>query len=111
MRRIRRLCLLLTTLLSLAGVFSGCAAPDEREIPSLIKQLSNRDAAKRNQAALALAAYGPKAKPAVTRLIRLLDDPNRGVQSGAAYALRQIGSQEASQALDEKELRDNQRRH
>jgi HEAT repeat protein len=33
-------------------------------------------------------------------LIRLLSDPNPGVQSSAAFALRKIGTPEAQTALD-----------
>ncbi|MCB0322357.1 MAG: HEAT repeat domain-containing protein [Bdellovibrionales bacterium] len=69
-------------------------------MPKLIKQLSAKDSSTRNKAAYALAGYGADAKPATRALIARLKDPNMGVRSTAAYALRSIGTPEATKALD-----------
>ena len=54
----------------------------------------------RNAAALALAKCGKLAEPAVPRLSSMLYDPNVGVQSSSAYALREIGSPAAVAAIE-----------
>ena len=70
-------------------------------MPRLSKQLSDKDAHKRNEAALALAAYGKAAEPATSALIRALWDDNMGVRSAAALALDKIGSAQAKKAIED----------
>ena len=88
------------TMMLLGLTYLSCHTSAEKNLPPLIKKLQSADVETRNQAALALAPYGERAKPAVPGLIRLLGDPNTGVRSSAAYALREIGTPEANTALD-----------
>lgn len=77
----------------------GCTDP--KKVPIYISQLSSSKASERNDAALELGYIGaPHAKKAVPYLIPLLTDPNPGVQSAAAYALRRIDTLEARSALE-----------
>lgn len=75
------------------------ACCDSSAIPEHTRNLYSSDAKERNLAALALARCGENAKGAVPRLTAMLYDSNVGVQSSAAYALRQIDTQEARDAL------------
>ena len=78
-----------------------CSCTDPKKVPLLTRQLTSSDSSQRNQAALELGYIGsPHANVAVPSLIKLLSDPNPGVQSSAAYALRKIGTPEAKRALD-----------
>ena len=94
--QLRTLSIALSLALGFAAV--SCANP-EVEVPKLIKQLKNNDAHKRNRAAMELASFGSDAEPAVRALSALLADPNGGVRSSAAFALRKIGTPEAERAL------------
>lgn len=80
-------------------VLSSCKAPANERVPELIEKLSNRDSSSRYHAALELGSYGKDAQQAVPDLIRLLNDPNGGVQSAAAYSLRVIDTPEGREAL------------
>lgn len=101
MTRLLRLRLTLVLLATLASALPACR-DHARDLPLLIKQLSDKESTIRNKAALELGAIGKKAEPAVPALIRLLKDPNGGVQTSAAYALRQIDSPRARKALAHK---------
>lgn len=82
------------------GIAMGCHSTTEADVKRVIKEMSSPDPAVRNRAAMECArfgAYGPKVVPA---LIKLLSDENNGVKSGAAYALRKIGTPEANRALE-----------
>src|SRR5262249_46999029 len=57
----------------------------------LTEALRSPNRAARAAAAWALGHLGPKAAPAVPRLIELLADPAEGVVSGALFALGEIG--------------------
>lgn len=74
---------------------------DAAEVPALTRKLSSTDTSERNQAALTLSRMGEKAEPATRALIGLLKDPNAGVRTSAALALREIGTKESIHALDE----------
>ena len=78
----------------------ACKESTKTAVPRLIEKLTAEEAHQRNEAALALAAYGEDAEPASKQLIRLLSDKNYGVRSSAAFALRRIGTKEATAALD-----------
>lgn len=69
-------------------------------MPAQLRNLHSSDAGTRNEAALALARCGSLAERAVPRLIQMLYDDNVGVQSSAAYALRQIDTPAAREALE-----------
>lgn len=93
--------LLLIELLIILSL-SACCKSDQ--IPRYIRDLRSSNAKVKNEAALELANCGsPKADAAVSDLIRLLYDPNVGVQSSAAYALRRIATPEAEKALQRAE--------
>lgn len=79
----------------------GCC--DKASVPEHLKKLYSSQSKERNAAALALAKCGKLAEPGVPRLVSLLYDSNVGVQSSAAYALREIGSPEAVKALERAE--------
>ena len=81
----------------------SCSEPAETAVPKLIEKLHSADKRERNQAALALAGYGKAAEPAVTALITVLRDPNPGIRTSAAYALREIDTPDAQAALDRAE--------
>lgn len=78
----------------------GCKEAADTAVPKLEKELLSKESSKRNQAALALAAYGPDAKKAIPALTRRLQDENSGVRTSAAFALRSIGTAEAERALE-----------
>jgi HEAT repeat protein len=78
---------------------SSCCS--ESDIPVARKKLFSASARDRNQGALDLAGCGSKAGSAVPRLIELLYDENKGVQSAAAFALRKIDTPQAREALEE----------
>ena len=79
---------------------SACSDP-KKEVPLLIEQLRSPESHTRSQAALRLGRIGPPhANRAQRDLIRLLNDPNPGVQSAAAYALTSIGTKEAMAAYN-----------
>ncbi len=79
---------------------AGCHKTTEADLKRVIKAMHSADPTVRNQAALEAAGFSGAADKVVPELIRLLDDENRGVQSGAAYALRRLGTAEARKALD-----------
>ena len=89
---------LLAIVISL--LVAGCGGSDPKAIKGLISELQAKETSKRNQAALKLASYGEVAAPAVPALTQRLKDPNGGVRSSAAYALRAIGNKEAEEALE-----------
>lgn len=89
----------LTIFLLLTMLAGGCRNTGEADVKRVIKAMHSSDPAVRNQAALEAAGFGDAASKVVPELIRLLNDENRGVQSGAAYALRRIGTPEAERAL------------
>lgn len=93
LRALRHLVLALVLLL-----FVGCC--DKEGVPDTIKKLYSSQAKERNVAALALAKCGKLAEPAVPKLSSMLYDPNVGVQSSSAYALREIGSPAAVAAIE-----------
>lgn len=66
-----------------------CYRSDERDIPLLIRALTDVDPAVRGYASVGLARIG---KPAVTSLQKALTNPDRDVRASAAYALGQIGA-------------------
>lgn len=78
---------------------NGCC--DKPALSRNTTALSSGNAGERNRAALALARCGSDAKAAVPRLIALLYDDNVGVQSSAAYALRQIDTPDARKAMQQ----------
>jgi HEAT repeat protein len=82
------------------GFFIGAGCCKEGDLPALQRALYSTQAADRNHAALELAKCGSKAQPAVPRLATLLYDPNVGVQSSAAFALRKIDTPEARRAIE-----------
>jgi HEAT repeat protein len=88
-----------------SGVFAlalmGCC--DKASVPEHLQKLYSSQAKERNVSALALAKCGKLAEPGVPRLISLMYDSNVGVQSSAAYALREIGTPEALKALERAE--------
>jgi HEAT repeat protein len=63
----------------------------------IVKKATNED---RRQAALVLGAIGPKAKPAVDTLVRLLDDDDELVREAGMTALEQLGPQAAEAVPD-----------
>lgn len=65
----------------------------------MTKLLYSERAKDRNAGALSLARCGEDAQGAVGKLSQLLYDPNPGVQSAAAYALREIDTKQAQAAL------------
>jgi HEAT repeat protein len=83
-------------LLTIASLSACC---DEAGIPKRIQGLYSSEAKTRNDSALALARCGSAGRGAVSRLADLLYDPNVGVQSASAYALRKIDTPDARQYL------------
>ncbi len=77
----------------------GCSGDTAAELKRLKQELKSSDPRTRNQAALQTASMGKKAEPLVPELIGLLRDPNGGIRSSAAYALREIDSPSAQAAL------------
>lgn len=88
-------------LLGLVSFLGGCC--NDKEIPKLTQNLYSGEPRERNDAALGLARCGDEAEGAVNRLAQLLYDENTGVQSAAAYALRQIDTESARAALERAE--------
>jgi HEAT repeat protein len=82
-----------------AALLAGCC--DKEALPEAFDQLYSSQAAERNKAALVLARCGERSDKAVPRLSQLLYDENVGVQSSAAYALQEIGTEKAKAALAE----------
>lgn len=79
----------------------ACKQKSPQQLDKLITELQSPDPKKRNAAALEISGYGEDGKQAVGPLIRLLNtDPNRGIKTSAAYALRSINTKEAKAALD-----------
>ena len=70
------------------------------ELKTLKRDLRSSDTKVKNQAALRAASFGKSAEPLVPELIMLLRDPNGGVRSSAAFALREIDSDDARAALE-----------
>lgn len=92
--RVLRLGLMLCGSQILLG---GCC---DRECMANAKRGLYSDQAKtRNESALALARCGDSAADTVPRLGQLIYDENVGVQSAAAYALRQIDTEQARKIL------------
>ncbi len=77
----------------------GCC--DNEALPKMKRNLYSQNASDRNEAALGLARCGAKAKDVVPRLASMLYDSNVGVQSSAAYALREIDTPDARRALEQ----------
>lgn len=78
---------------------SGCGqnpqpdnAVSEKDVQSLIAQLSNEDKKMRADAAWKLKELGPKAEAAVPALTETLKDREVNVRIAAVYALTAIGS-------------------
>lgn len=92
----KRVCV---TMYLSAVLLLGCC--DSDKINQNINALSSSKAKDRNDAALALARCGSRASGAVRILGGLLYDENVGVQSAAAYALREIDTPEARRLIDE----------
>lgn len=70
---------------------------DQQEVDSLLPLLSDKNATKRYWATLAFASI--KDKSVVDTLATLLNDPIADIRTVAAYALGQIGKEEAQTAL------------
>lgn len=81
----------------------GCC--DDDGLADAKRALYSGQAKARNDAALALARCGDKAADSVARLGQLLYDENVGVQSAAAYALRQIDTKQARGILEQAQAR------
>ena len=98
MLAIARRAILSTFLLAvLIATIVGCC--DKDQIPQFSQGLYSSKAKIRNQSALDLAKCGNAASRSVPRLAELLYDENVGVQSSAAYALREIDTVEARGAI------------
>ncbi len=78
----------------------ACHTASTDDIPRLVKALKHSDSSVRNQAAMELASLGEDGKSAVPALAQALSDPNGGVRSSVAFALRKIDTPEARRALD-----------
>lgn len=87
---------------------SACC--DQKAIPKMSRALYSNDPKVKNEAALELARCGKAAGGAVTQLSVLLYDGNVGVQSSAAYALRQIDTKQAREVLKRVQEEREQRR-
>lgn len=85
---------------TVAALGACCKSED---IPRQMSLLYSNNAKEKNQAALALAQCGKHASSAVPRLIELMYDPNVGVQSSSAYALRKIDTPAARIAIEKAE--------
>jgi HEAT repeat protein len=111
-RQARPLVALLVALLITAG---GCRNPRQIDysVASLVKTLKeDKDPNMRYWAAESLGKFGPEALSAVPDLIEALKDDSKMVRMGVAYALGELGSADATAALQEalrdpeKEVRD-----
>ena len=83
-------------LLTILTLTSCC---DSDSIPKYTRWLTSSVAKERNEGALQLARCGEKAAGTVPRLSEMLYDDNAGVQSSAAYALREIDTPAARKAI------------
>lgn len=81
------------------------SAPEDenKDLPTLVKVLSDSDPNKRAQTASVLGRYGSEAKMAVPALIKCLKDDVEDVRKSAAEALGQIGNLTQSNLPDLKE--------
>jgi HEAT repeat protein len=85
----------------LTSILALSACCDSKSLPVAMQNLYSAQPSERNEAALELARCGADAERAVPRLAQLLYDPNVGVQSAAAYALRKIDTESARNVLDQ----------
>jgi HEAT repeat protein len=92
----------------IALALGGCC--DNEALPKMKRDLYSQTASERNEAALGLARCGAKAKDVVPRLSSMLYDSNVGVQSSAAYALREIDTPDARRALEQAQAAREMRR-
>jgi hypothetical protein len=87
----------------------GCC--HEAEVPLAVRGLYSSDPREKNKSLQTLAQCPQQSKPSLQRIASLMYDPNVGVASSAAYALRKIDSKEAREALEVAEAsRDRRRR-
>jgi HEAT repeat protein len=86
--------LILTSL----TILSACC--DASKIQENTKKLYSSKTSEINQALLDLAKCGDKAEAATRKISALLYHENVGIQSSAAYALREIDTPEARKILD-----------
>ncbi len=84
-------------VLALVAVLSGCC--HEAEVPLAVRGLYSSDPREKNRSLQTLAQCPQQSKPSVQRIAALMYDPNVGVASSAAYALRKMNSPEALEAL------------
>ena len=92
---------------TLSGLVGCC---HEAEVPLALRGLYSVDPREKNRSLQTLAQCPQQSKPSVQRIASLMYDPNVGVASSAAYALRKIDSKEAREALQVAEaVRDNKR--
>lgn len=77
-----------------------CGCCDRKNMAKYSRELTSAASKERNEAALQLARCGREAAAAVPQLSQMLYDENAGVQSSAAYALREIDTDAARRALD-----------
>ena len=88
-------------LLFLCILQTGCFDKSESHLNELIIQLDSSDGSVKNAAILDIARFGPSAKSAAPKLVLILNnEKSRGIRTSAAYALRSIGTKEATQALE-----------
>lgn len=85
-----------------SGVLSGCC--HEADVPLALRGLYSADPREKNKSLQTLAQCPQQSKPSVQRIASLMYDPNVGVASSAAYALRKIDSKEARKALEAAEV-------
>jgi len=104
-KRVVGVSILWSLVVILAG---GCC--DKEALPRMKRSLYSQKSSERNEAALALSRCGKHAKDIVPRLISMLYDENVGVQSSAAYALREIDTPEARRALEQAQAMREKRR-
>lgn len=98
----------LVCLLAVLNGLIGCC--HEAEVPVAVRGLYSADPREKNRSLQTLAQCPQQSKPSVQRIASLMYDPNVGVASSAAYALRKIDSKEAREALQVAEaVRDNKR--
>ncbi len=108
--RTRNIPRLLVLSMVLAGILSGCC--HEAEVPLAVRGLYSPDPREKNRSLQTLAQCPQQSQPSVQRIAALMYDPNVGVASSAAYALRKMNSREAREALEAAEqARLQKRRH
>jgi hypothetical protein len=88
----------LTGVLLMLVVLPGCC--HEADVPLALRGLYSSDPREKNRSLQTLAQCPQQSKPSVQRIAALMYDPNVGVASSAAYALRKIDSKEAREALE-----------